>query len=182
LSALKAIQKRENTLLNTSKILGVSPEQVENTTERLAIDLKETRREREKLMERIAEFTAKEFLVDHSELSGLKLITRVVKEENVSLMVKIADIIVTLEPLAVVIFFLIEKTVHVVIMVGKEAAKRNVNANKIASALASILGGGGSGDSTFAQGGGPLIKNVSKAVQEAGEIIIKQLGGNHIIS
>ena len=67
-------------------------------------------------------------------------------------------------------------------MVGKEAVKRNVKANRIASALASILGGGGSGDSAFAQGGGPLIKNVSKAVQKVGEIIVKQLGGDHIIS
>jgi alanyl-tRNA synthetase len=181
-SALKAIQNRENALQGTSKILQVSTEQVETAAERLFIELKETRRDKEKLMRRIAEFTAKDLLNDYSEISGIKLITRILEEENSDQMVKIADIIVTSDPQVIVCLFLIKKTINFVVMVGKDATKLNIRANKIASTLGSILGGGGSGDSVFAQGGGPLKDNLSKAIQKAEEMIIKQKGGNDGIS
>jgi alanyl-tRNA synthetase len=68
-----------------------------------------------------------------------------------------------------------KKTARIVVMAGKEAVNLGVDSSEIAGEAASVLGGGGSGRSDFAQGGGILVKKMPEALAKAEEIVRKQL-------
>ncbi len=63
-------------------------------------------------------------------------------------------------------------------MAGREAIELGIKANDIAREVSSELGGGGSGRSDFAQGGGSRVSNVPRAVSKVQEVIRKRLGEN----
>ena len=176
LPALKAVQEEERTLWRVSEALNVPLEKVEKTTERLVEDWKEARRERERLLKEIAKFKAKEYLSTAREIQGLKVVTQRVRGVDVDRLIKIASELVKMEPRMVVVLCGVNGTARIVVMAGREAVKRGINARNVADATASILGGGGSGRHDFAQGGGTLIRKVPEALQKAEEVIIEQLG------
>ncbi len=175
LPALKVVQENERLLWRVSEVLNAPIEKVENTTERLVADWKEARHERERLLREIADFTAKEYLATAKEIRGSKAITKAVKEVSVDRLIKIASEVVTMESRGVIVLCGVNETARLVVMAGKEAIKYGINAREIADKASSVLGGGGSGRSDFAQGGGTLIDKVPEALSKAEEIIRKQL-------
>jgi len=180
LPALKAVQENEGTLWRVSEALNVPLEKVEKTADRLIEDWKEARREKDRLLKEIAKFKAKEYLSTAKEIRELKVVTQVVREVDVDRLIKTASELVKMEPRMVAVLCGVNRTVRIVVMAGKEAVKRGINARNVADATASILGGGGSGRPDFAQGGGTLIKKVPEALQKAEEVINEQLGGREI--
>jgi len=180
LPALKAVQENEGTLWRVSEALNVPLEKVEKTADRLIEDWKEARREKDRLLKEIAKFKAKEYLSTAKEIRELKVVTQAVREVDVDRLIKTASELVKMEPRMVAVLCGVNRTVRIVVMAGKEAVKRGINARNVADATASILGGGGSGRPDFAQGGGTLIKKVPEALQKAEEVINEQLGGREI--
>lgn len=175
LPALKTVQENERTLWRVSEELNVPLEKVEKTAERLVEDLKEARRERERLLKELAKFKAKEYLFTAKEIKGLNIVTKRVKEVDVDRLIKTASELVKMEPRMVAVLCGVNGTARIVVMVGKEAVKRGINARNIAEEAASILGGGGSGRPDFAQGGGTQIRKVPEALQKAEEVIRERL-------
>ncbi len=94
-----------------------------------------------------------------------------VKEVDVDRLIKTASELVKMEPRMVAVLCGVNGTARIVVMVGREAVKRGINARNIAEEAASILGGGGSGRLDFAQGGGTQIRKVPEALQKAEEVI-----------
>ena len=91
-------------------------------------------------------------------------------------MIKTANERVKKHPEMVIISYgLNKKFARFVIMAGYEALKRGIDSSEIANKTASLLGGGGSGRSGFAQGGGKLINEVPAALKKAEETIKEQL-------
>ncbi|MFB0567268.1 MAG: alanine--tRNA ligase, partial [Candidatus Bathyarchaeia archaeon] len=174
LPALRAVQQKEALLWKIAEKLSAPLEKLEATAERVVTEWKQTRREREHLIKELAEYKAKEYLETAKEVHGLKTIIHAVKEVNVDNLIQIASETVKIEPKAVVVLCASNKTARIVVMVGKEALKRGINSRQIADETASLLGGGGSGRSDFAQGGGTQTDKVSEALQRAEEIIRKQ--------
>jgi len=175
LPALKAVQENERTLWRVSEALNVPLEKVEKTAERLVEDLKEARRERERLLKELAKFKAKEYISAAKEIHGLNIVTKRIKEVDVDRLIKTANELVKMEPRMVAVLCGVNGTARIVVMVGREAVKRGINARNIAEEAASILGGGGSGRPDFAQGGGTQIRKVSEALQKAEEVIRERL-------
>ncbi len=64
---------------------------------------------------------------------------------------------------------------NVVVAVGKDVLKRNVNAVELVQRACVVLGGGGGGGTERAQGGGPLIEKVDEAIQTALETALSML-------
>ena len=176
LPALKVAQQNERVLWKISEMINVPLEKVEETTERLVSELKVTRRERERLYEKIAKFEAKEYLATAKEIHGVKVIIQKLKNADVNLLIKIASELVDMEAKIVVSLYAVNETVSIVVMAGKDAIKQGINARDIAGEAASMLGGGGSGRLDFAQGGGTLIRKVPEALKKVEEIIKRQLG------
>jgi len=173
--ALKAIQKDEQLLRKVSEKLNAPLEKLESTTERLVTEWKEIRRERERLIKEIADLSAIEYLAKAKEIQGLKVVTQTLKEENIDRLIQTASELIKKEFKAVVILCATNKTARLVVMAGKDAIKRGINARQIADEAAALLGGGGSGRPDFAQGGGTQIEKVPEAVKKAEEMIRKQV-------
>jgi len=173
--ALRAIQKDEELLSRIAEKLNAPLEKLEPTAERLVTEWKEVRRERERLIKEISELSSTEYLAKAKEMQGLKVVTQTLEEENVDRLIQTASEIIKKEPKAVIVLCATNKTARLVIMAGKSAVKRGINARQIADISASVLGGGGSGRSDFAQGGGTLTTRVLEAIWKAEETIRKQL-------
>jgi alanyl-tRNA synthetase len=174
--ALRAIQKDEQLLRRIAEKVNAPLEKLEPTTERLVVEWKETRKEKDRLTKEIAELSAKEYLAEAKDMQGLKLVIQTLKEENIDRLIQTANNLVSQEPKSVVILCgETEQTVRLVVMAGKDALKQGVNSRQIADEAAAVLGGGGSGKPEFAQGGGTHIAKVSEALRKAEEVIKKQV-------
>lgn len=175
LPALKAIQEEEKLLWKLSETLNAPIEKLWETAERLVRDYKEARQREKKLTKEIAQ-REKEGLMETENIGEIKLLTRQFKELDVDRMIKTANEIVKDEPKAVIIFSgKNEKTARIVVMAGKEATNKGVDASKIAREAAAVLGGGGSGKPNFAQGGGINVEKLDEALRKAKETLRKQL-------
>jgi len=182
--ALRSVQENERILLKASEILDVPPEKVGKTLESLMEDYKETRREKERLTEEISKteaikyFEAPELYTERIEdVYGLKFIRRDLRGYDTDRLITMASELTKREPKAVVVLCGVNENARLVVMVGKDALKEGANAQEIAREAAKVLGGGGSGQPSFAQGGGPLINKSSEALDRAKEILKRQLEG-----
>jgi len=106
----------------------------------------------------------------------LKFLAQEFEPLDVNRMIKTASERVKKEPKVVAVFYgKAEKTARIVVMVGKEAVDRGVDARLLADAAASQLGGAGSGRPEFAQGGGTAIEKLSEAIGKAEKAMRRQL-------
>ena len=179
--ALKAVQKDEELLTKVAEKLNVQSEKLESTVERLVEEWKEARRERERLLKELVERESKapsesSKLMRVQTFAEVKLATRMFEPVDVDRMVKTASELVKKDRAMIAVFYgKDEKTGRIVVMVGKEALKKGVDARVIANEAASKLGGGGSGKPDFAQGGGTQVHKLAEAIRKAEEALKRQL-------
>jgi len=180
IQALKTIQRKEEILLKTAEILESPIEKLPKTTKKLVEELKETRRREKQLLKELAEketgvlATAEETV----EIKGVELVKRRFEDINIERMIRTASQTVKKKPNAVALFYASDgKTARVVVMAGKKAIEKGVNAGEIAKVAASMVGGGGGGRPGFAQGGGTKPEKLEEAIKEAEETLSKQLRG-----
>jgi alanyl-tRNA synthetase len=156
-------------------------EKLDKTAEKLVKELKETNAEKRRL---IKELAAKESAIDITEvagvaqeINGITLVKRDFQEEiNINRMVQTANEIIKRNEATVTLFFGTDgKNARVLVMAGKAAVKKGVNAGKIVQAVSPIIGGGGGGKPNFAQGGGTQPEKLPDAVKAAEDYIKKQL-------
>jgi alanyl-tRNA synthetase len=179
--ALKATQENEQLLWKLSEILTAPLEKLDNTAEKLVKELKEANAERKRLIKELAarESTGLEAkaLEEREEINGIKLVKRDFEEEiNVDRMVQTASEIIKRDDTTVTIFYGTDgKNARIMVMAGKLALKKGVDANEIVREASAIIGGGGGGKPNFAQGGGTKTEKLSAAVKKAEETLRKQL-------
>jgi len=180
--AVEASQKKEELLRKLSETLNAPLEKLLPTTKRLLKEWKETRREKERLVKEIA---LKESLVlsapsvettKTKSINGLQFIKREFEPIDIDRMIKTADALIKKSSTTVVLFYGKNgKTARFVVMAGKTAIKKGVNASEVAKEAAKIVGGGGSGRAEFAQGGGTKLTKVDNAIRKAEEVLRHQL-------
>ena len=176
LPALRAIQENESKLMKVSRMLNVPVERVERTAENLIAEWRRLRQERERLMETLASFMAKEYLKESKPIGSLRLVLRVVEDATVDQLIKVANKIAQAEPTSVVALFQVDENARVVVMVGEKALELGVRADEIAREAALELGGGGSGRPQFAQGGGTQIEHIPKALHRVEALVSRRFG------
>jgi alanyl-tRNA synthetase len=181
LHALKAVQQEELLLWKISETLSASIEKLDKTAAKLVKELKEANSEKRKLIKELAE---KESSIDTTqttvmaqEIDGVTLVKRDFHEEiDVNRMVQTANEMIKRNPAAVTLFYGADaKNARILVMAGKAAVKKGVNASDIVRIVAPIIGGGGGGKPNFAQGGGTKPEKTEDAVKTAEETIKKQL-------
>ena len=180
IQALKAIQQKEELLLKTAEILETPIEKLPKTAKKILEELKETRRRERQLLKELAEKETGVLAVAEEtvEVEGVKLVKRRFDDTNIERMIQTASQTIKKEPKAVALFYASdEKAARIVVMAGKKAIEKGVNAGEIAKVAASAIGGGGGGRPDFAQGGGTKPQNLEKAIEEAEKILKKQLKG-----
>ncbi|UCF45494.1 MAG: alanine--tRNA ligase [Candidatus Bathyarchaeota archaeon] len=190
LQALKAVQQQERTLWKVSKTLSASLEKLDQTAEKLVKELKEAHIEKRKLIKELATkesatfSEAKAHRQDIAARAGdtiiigeVKLLLREFKRTvDVDRMVQTANEIIKRDEATVAVFYGTDrKTARIMVMAGKVAVEKGVNAGKVVQAVSPTLGGGGGGKPNFAQGGGTQPEKLQEAVKAAEETIRKQL-------
>jgi alanyl-tRNA synthetase len=182
LQALKAVQHHESLLWKVSETLSAPVEKLDKTAEKLVKELKEANSEKRKL---IKELAAKESAVGVSETAGLAeeigevtLVKRDFHEEiDVNRMVQTANEMTKRNEATVTLFYGTDgKNARVLLMAGKVAVEKGVNAGEVVREVSPIIGGGGGGKTNFAQGGGTQTEKLQDAVKAAEKAIKKQLG------
>jgi alanyl-tRNA synthetase len=179
--ALKATQENEQLLWKLSEILTAPLEKLDNTAEKLVKEMKEANAERRKLVKELAARESAgleaKALEEREEIDGIKLVKRDFQEEiNVDRMVQTASEIIKRDEATVALFYGTDgKNARIMVMAGKLALKKGVNANEVVREASEIIGGGGGGKPNFAQGGGTKTEKLSEAVKKAEETLRKRL-------
>ncbi|MEM2937557.1 MAG: alanine--tRNA ligase [Candidatus Bathyarchaeia archaeon] len=178
--ALKAVQKNEELLWQVSEILNAPLEKLDKTAEKLVKELRDANAERRRLIKEIAKLESASVsakVEGAREIDGIKLVMRDFKEEvNVDRMVQTANEIIKEDAATVAIFYGSDgKTARIMVMAGKEAVEKGVNAAEIVKEASAIIGGGGGGKPSFAQGGGTIIEKLQEAVMKAEETLKRQV-------
>ena len=184
IQALKAIQKNEELLWRVSETLNAPLEKLDKTAEKLVKELKEVKAERRKLVEKLAKqavigIGAEPKLEMVHEIGGVKLVIRDFKDEiNVDVMVQTANQIIRKDDAAVAVFCGSDgKTARIMVMAGKKAVEKGVDAAEIVREASAIVGGGGGGKPNFAQGGGTRPEKLKEALKKVEEVLRRQIGG-----
>ncbi|MGQ9507366.1 MAG: alanine--tRNA ligase [Candidatus Bathycorpusculaceae bacterium] len=179
--ALKTVQEKERLLWKLSEILNAPIEKLDKTAEKLVKEYKETLAERKRLIRELAERESASLGAKPAEkikeISGVKVVIRDFRDAiDVDRMVQTANETIKKDNAAVTIFYgNDEKNARIMVMVGKTAIEKGVDANEIVKEAAAIIGGGGGGKPNFAQGGGTKIEKLREAVKKAEETLKKQL-------
>jgi len=176
-SAVNSIQDIETKVLRVAELLEVQTDKVEKTLERIVSEWKELRHDKQRLMESLASFIAREYLSEAEDFQGLKVVAKVVDIQgaDTDLLTEISNKLIRLDSSIISVLICIDRNARLVVMVGEEALRRGINAQKIAQEAAIKLGGGGSGRPEFAQGGGPRVDGVPDTIEVAKAFIRKQV-------
>jgi alanyl-tRNA synthetase len=182
LQALKAVQQQERLLWKVSETLSAPLEKLDKTAEKLVKELKEANAERRKLVKELA---AKESVVLEEaktaeaprEIGGIKLVKRDFQDViDVNRMVQTANEIIKRDEATVALLYGTDgKTARILIMAGKTAVEKGVNAGEIVRVVSPVIDGGGGGKPNFAQGGGTRPERLQEAIKKAEETIKQQL-------
>ncbi|MEM2385985.1 MAG: alanine--tRNA ligase, partial [Candidatus Bathyarchaeia archaeon] len=181
MQALKAVQKNEQLLFRLSEILNAPLEKLDKTAEKILKGLREANAEKRRLIREIARLeslsaAAKAEVIIH-EIGDVKLVMRDFKGDvNVDRMVQTANELIRRDDATVAVFYgADDTTARLLVMAGRKAVEKGVDAGEIAREASKIIGGGGGGRLNFAQGGGPLKDKLQEAVRRAEEVLRKQL-------
>jgi alanyl-tRNA synthetase len=195
LQALKAVQKNERLLWKVSETLNAPLEKLDKTAEKLVKELKEANAEKRRLIKELAAKESAAFeeaktesiaiqdrvettlIRGAKEIDGVKLILGDFRGTiDVDRMVQTANEIIKRDEATVTLFYGTDgKTARILIMAGKTAVEKGVNAGEIVRLVSPVFGGGGGGKPNFAQGGGTQPEKLQEAIKKAEETIKKQL-------
>ncbi len=179
--AVKAVQKSERLIFKLSEVMNAPIEKLDQTAEKLVRELKKTNAERRKLLKELAAQESaglgRKAAEKAKEINGIRVILRDFHESiDIDRMVQTANEIVKRDDSAVTIFYGSDgKNARLMVMAGKTALEKGVNANEIVRNASAALGGGGGGKPNFAQGGGTKIDKLQEAIGQAEENLKKQL-------
>jgi len=181
ITAVKAVQDNERLLVKLSGTLSAPLEKLDKTAEKIVKELKEANAEKKKLIKELAEKESTGLETKNAEMprevDGVKIVRRDFQESiDVSRMVQTANEIIKRDESTVTVFYGSDgKNARIMVMAGKTALEKGVNASEIIAEAAAVIGGGGGGRPNFAQGGGTKVDKLRHAVQKAEEILRKQL-------
>jgi alanyl-tRNA synthetase len=179
--AVKAVQENERLLVKLSETLNAPLEKLDKTVEKLARELKEASAERRKLIKELAEKESAgvsgKTMEKADEVNGVKVVIRDFQESiDVERMVQTANEMIKRDDATVALFYGSDgENVRIMVMAGKTALEKGVDAGEMVREASKTIGGGGGGRPNFAQGGGTQTDKLPEAVAKAEETLRKQL-------
>ncbi|MFQ6068233.1 MAG: alanine--tRNA ligase [Candidatus Bathyarchaeia archaeon] len=177
--AVEASQRKEELLRKLSETLNAPLEKLLPTIERVRKEWKDIRRENKRLIEELAMLQSGrglEHIAVTKKIDDVKLVIQEFEPINVDRMIRTANKLTEKETAATTFFYgKEEKNARFVVMAGKMAIKKGIDASEIAKEAAKMIGGGGSGRIDFAQGGGTIVNKLDDAIRKAEEALRRQL-------
>jgi alanyl-tRNA synthetase len=191
LQALRAVQQQERLLWKVSEMLSAPLEKLDKTAEKLVKELKEANLQKRRLIKELAvkSISVQERIQESAQVTVAKPPIKVgdvtvwpqafkgtVNVDLMNLMIQTASELIGRDEGAVALFYGADgKTARILVMAGKIAVEKGVNAGEIVRKVSPVIGGGGGGKPNFAQGGGTQPEKLQEALKKAEETIRKQL-------
>ena len=180
ISGLEKAQQGERLLWKLSETLTAPLEKLDKTADRVMRELKESNVERKRLIKELAarEGTALEAKPEAAEeAAGVRIVLRDFEDSvDVDRMVQTGNEMVKRSSETVAILYGADAhNARIMVVAGKAAVDKGVNAGDVVREVSEIIGGGGGGKPGFAQGGGTQTGKLSKAVEAAEKLVKKQL-------
>jgi alanyl-tRNA synthetase len=174
--ALQYIQQQDLKLKSLAEILDSPTEQIEQALKDLIDAHKSTRKELDKLRERIAKYEALELVKTAKPVGEIRVLKQKLERVDVETILKISNELVKTEPrLLSVIIGVDDKSAKIVVRCGSVALKNGANAGEVAAEIAGIMGGGGGGKPDFGQGGSEHPEKAQDALETVEKIVEKQI-------
>jgi len=166
-AAVRASQERDELLGQAAAVLRVSPEQLPKTVSRFFQEWKGQQKEIERLEEKLAQESLKSLSREAQTIDGLKVVVQKMGQAEIEEMLKAATLLADADCVAI----LGSEAGKIVVSAGRSGLSRGIKAGSIVKAAAAVLGGGGGGKPDLAQGGGPNVRELDRALQAAVEAI-----------
>jgi alanyl-tRNA synthetase len=181
-AAVARVQQLERDLRLIAQTLKVPVDKTQPAVVEMSTNFKKLNRELAGLKEKQLEAALISSFAQATELDGISLATHVTHAIESNTLIKIASRLIAEQPSVLLGLFSIDHTVTVIILAGDNAVTKGIKSGKIASEIASLLGGGGGGRPNFGQGGGTSTENIEDALQALELIAMRQLKGEIIES
>jgi alanyl-tRNA synthetase len=163
-AALDLVQRWERQLSEAAGILRSPPEQIAVATKQLFDQWKSAQKEVAELREQLAKMRLRGLLEKAKEVDRLKVICEEIEGANVDDLIQTASALTKQDSAVVAALGTRDGVARFVIMAGRDALKMGVDCGRMASMVASMLGGGGGGKPEMGQGGGPKVEKLGEAL------------------
>ncbi len=170
---LRAFQEQEKKLRGISDTIEAPVEKVDHYVQALV-------EEKSKLSQRLTELTREwvgreaDHLIRSAKTVGqVRLCESSYTRGSEDDIISVNNLIIERDPTAVTVLLLVQDSARVFVGAGKNAIQSGVNAGRLASKLAALLGGGGGGRDYFGQGGGK--KENAQSVTKSAEDLLKAM-------
>jgi alanyl-tRNA synthetase len=170
IAAVRATQKMESLLMDSSKILSVPAEHLPASVDRFFGEWKDLKKENEKLKEELAGSRVYRLLGEASEISGLKIVSQSVPGADSLELQKIATEFLK-HPEVVALLASDFEGVKIVVAVGEKAINCGINAGNLVRDMSKIVSGGGGGKPALAMGGGTDPTRIQDALARGLELV-----------
>jgi alanyl-tRNA synthetase len=165
LNALRYIEEKETMLKQLAGSLRCSQKEISTKIHTLMQEIKDKEKQISELKGKLANNSEADLMSGLKEISGVKLVSGVLKDVDGEALRKLADKLRDkIEDGVVVLGSSVEGKVFFVAMATKNAVTRGVHCGKIVKEIASIAGGGGGGRPDMAQAGGKLPEKLEEAM------------------
>ena len=170
---LDIIKKDKDLIVNTAKILKANnPNDIAKKSESLINELKEQKKETEKLAGRIATQKVRELLSQTVKIKDLDYVASKIDDINQEGMKILCEELCQKNPnIVAVIASASDGKLIFTAVCGPSAVKNGANAGTFVRQIAQITGGGGGGRPEFAVAGGKNLSKLDEALSKGGEIL-----------
>jgi len=152
--ALRAAEEQERKLKDISSIVEAPVEKLNQHVQTLVTENKKLTQRLDKLSTEWAEREAHRLISVSKIIDGIKFCQEKYTQNEENELISTINKITEQAPSTVVLLILARDTTRILVGAGKEAVKSGVHSGKLATQLASLIGGGGGGKDYFGQGGG----------------------------
>lgn len=168
IAAVDSIQNENKLLRESSGIFKVDDDQLPKTCDRFFSEWKAQKNEIDKLKSEIASLKMNSLADDVTEINGLKVVKQLIDADFKELQ-KIATDFTDNDNADVVLMG--NNDGKIVGAASQNAIDAGIKVNEIIKKAAGVLGGGGGGRLTLAQGAGPKCENMNEALNIAIDLI-----------
>ncbi|HIH36893.1 MAG TPA: alanine--tRNA ligase [Methanocellales archaeon] len=175
--AIKEIQRQASILRELSDLWAVSPDDISKTANKFFREWKELQKEKARLKEELAKSRESDLIDKNVELVGdLRIVSKILPDADAEELREVASHLTEKHPDIVVILGTSDSNrAYICDASGNYAIERGINAAPLIREMCKEVGGSGGGTSRLAQGGGPDVEKLDKAMKKGLELVKKQL-------
>jgi alanyl-tRNA synthetase len=177
-AAYESWREDREIIRDTLKLLNISEkEKLIPALEEIYSTLKDLKRKLKKLDLERGRLLINNIISQAKEIKGVKIIGSKIENADFKLLRHLADLVITkVKPCVVSLVSVLGEKVLLVIALTPDLVSRQLDARRIISTLAKLVGGEGGGRVDFALGGGKQVSEIDRLLKELPKIVEKEIG------